>query len=149
MTLIRIDSLSVQQLKSIDSGILGVALRLITEAYESFHFHRAYKELYDFCNEELSMYYLDMVKGRLYTYPANSSERRSAQTAIYILLGSLVRVMAPILTFTSEEIWREFPKKAADASITSVHLLAWPEVNFKEEDRLDLRSRKELEEVRK
>ncbi len=151
------DSLSVQQLKSIDRwilGRLGVALGLITEAYESFHFYRAYKELYDFCNEELSMYYLDMVKGRLYTYPANSYERRSAQTAIYILLGSLVRVMAPILTFTSEEIWKEFPKSVKDVSITSVHLLAWPQVNFKEEDRLDLvmslipEVAKRLEEVR-
>lgn len=151
------DSLRMQELKRIDRwilGRLGVVLGLITEAYESFQFHKAYKELYDFCNEELSMYYLDMVKGRLYTYAASSLERCSAQTAMHIILNSLVRVMAPIFTFTSEEVWRELPKHAEYSSVASVHLLDWPNGEFKEEDGLDLimgfipEAAKRLEEMR-
>ena len=81
------------------------------------NFIRPIKQIYDFCNEELSMYYLDMVKGRLYTYAANSIERRAAQTAIYEVLNVLVRVMAPILVFTAEEIWQNMPKEKKDNSV--------------------------------
>jgi len=135
------DSINPAELKAVDRwilGRLGVVLGLVTDAYDSFQFHKAYKELYDFCNEELSMYYLDMVKGRLYTYAARSSERRSAQTAMYITLNLLARGMAPILTFTSEEIWRNIPKNSEELSVSSVHLLSWPNEIFKEEKGIDL-----------
>ena len=68
-----------------------------------------------------------MTGGRLYTYAPHSLGRRSAQTAMYLALNSLVRMMAPILVFTAEEIWQNMPKFKKDASITSVHLLTWPE----------------------
>ncbi len=85
------ESLDTEGLKRLDKwklGRLGNTLNSVAEAYDSFQFHKAYKEIYDFCNEELSMYYLDMVKGRLYTYAANSFERRSAQRAMHITLNS-------------------------------------------------------------
>ncbi|MDD5409155.1 MAG: class I tRNA ligase family protein, partial [Candidatus Omnitrophica bacterium] len=101
-----------------------------------FEFHRAYKGIYDFCNEELSMYYLDMVKGRLYTARFDSMERRAAQTTIYEVLNCLIRLMAPILVFTAEEIWRNMPKKKNDADCLSVHLLDFPGANptFRQDD---------------
>ena len=100
-----------------------------TEANPAFEFHRAYKGIYDFCNLELSMYYLDMVKGRLYTQRFDSVQRRAAQTAIYEVLNCLVRLMAPILVFTAEEIWQNMPKTKGDKLITSVHLLDFPKIN--------------------
>jgi isoleucyl-tRNA synthetase len=130
----------VDKLKRIDKWILGklsLTLRSVTKAYDDFQFHKAYKGIYDFCNEELSMYYLDMVKGRLYTYAARSFDRRSAQTAMYIVLNCLVRAMAPVLAFTSEDIWKNMPKGIKYASYESVHLLAWPKEEFKEERDLD------------
>jgi isoleucyl-tRNA synthetase len=67
-----------------------------------------------------------MVKGRLYTYGHSSLERRSAQTVIYDILYSLVRLMAPIFVFTADEIWKCMPKYKNDSDITSVHILSWP-----------------------
>jgi isoleucyl-tRNA synthetase len=116
-------------LKKIDKWILARLVRVtqeVGESYEKFQFYKAYKGIYDFCNEDLSMYYLDMVKGRLYTSAAASNERRAAQTVIYEILNSLVRLMAPILAFTAEEIWQNMPHRKNDASCASVHLLPWP-----------------------
>jgi len=76
------------------------------------------------------MYYLDMVKGRLYTYAAKSRERRAAQTAIYEVLNILVRMMAPILVFTSEDIWQHMPREEKYKSVPSVHVLDWPVQGF-------------------
>ena len=136
------DSVSIDELSRIDKWILNrldITLNEVNKAYDNFEFYKAHKEIYDFCNEELSMYYLDMVKGRLYTYAAHSLGRRSAQTAMYLALNSLVRMMAPILAFTAEEIWQNMPKFKKDASITSVHLLVWPKViKVKEGSELDL-----------
>jgi isoleucyl-tRNA synthetase len=126
------DKVNYQDLKRIDKWILFKLERLlvdIDEAYKNFKFYRAYKGIYDFCNEELSMSYLDMIKGRLYTYAANSLERKAAQTVIYEILDVLVRVTAPILVFTAEEAWQNIPKQQCNSSIFSVHLLDWPKVN--------------------
>jgi isoleucyl-tRNA synthetase len=124
------DKVSDTSLRKIDLWILHKANSLsfaVKAAYESFEFYRVYQFIYNFCNQDLSMDYLDMVKGRLYTYAANSIERKAAQTAIYEVLNVLVRVMAPILVFTAEEIWQNMPKEEKDRSVTSVHLLDWPQ----------------------
>ncbi|MBU1125761.1 MAG: isoleucine--tRNA ligase [Candidatus Omnitrophica bacterium] len=116
-------------LKKIDQWVLSELNGLIqdvTRAYEGFSFYKAYKAIYDFCNEELSMYYLDMVKGRLYTYAASSPERRAVQAVLYEVLHVLVRLIAPVLVFTSEEIWQHMPKTASEKETPSVHLLDWP-----------------------
>jgi isoleucyl-tRNA synthetase len=123
------DKVSNDDLKRIDKWILfkqrTIVFSEIYNAYENFEFYKAYKGIYDFCNEDLSMYYLDMVKGRLYTYAAKSIERRAAQTALYEILNLLVRLMAPILVFTAEDIWQHMPKEEKDKDIKSVHLLEW------------------------
>jgi len=127
-----IDKINYQDLKRIDKWILWRlewVLDFVDKAYKNFEFYKAYKAIYDFCNEELSMYYLDMIKGRLYTYAAKSRERRAAQTAIYEALDCLVKIMAPILVFTAEEIWQHMPKEQKDSALASVHLLEWPKVS--------------------
>jgi len=124
------DKTEYDKLKRIDKWILWRLQRVldcVKTAYDDFEFHKAYKGIYDFCNEDLSMYYLDMVKGRLYTYAAKSVERKAAQTAIYGILNVLARIMAPILVFTAEDIWQHIPKEGRDKNINSVHLLEWPD----------------------
>ena len=82
--------------------------------------------LYNFCTVDLSAFYLDVLKDRLYTSPAGSPERRSAQTVMYAVLDALVRIMAPILPFTAEEIWRYMP--AVKEKEASIHLALYPAV---------------------
>ncbi|MDD5108079.1 MAG: isoleucine--tRNA ligase [Candidatus Omnitrophica bacterium] len=126
------DKVAYADLRVIDKWILqeaGSALKQAGSFYDSFEFHKAYKSIYDLCNEQLSMYYLDMVKGRLYTYGAKTMERRSAQTAIFEVLNMLVRMIAPILVFTAEEIWQHMVKDKESNVVLSVHLLEWPRLD--------------------
>ncbi|MFZ0449379.1 MAG: isoleucine--tRNA ligase [Desulfatiglandaceae bacterium] len=78
----------------------------IQKAYEQFEFHLVYHNLHNFCVLDLSSFYLDIIKDRLYTSPPRSLARRSAQTAMHEILEVLVRLMAPVLSFTAEEIWQ-------------------------------------------
>lgn len=120
------------RLKIIDKWTLLQAETLLAEVevdYNRFEFYKLYKKIYDFCNIYLSMYYLDMVKGRLYTAEANSVERRGAQTTIFEVLNILIRLIAPILVFTADEIWQEMPKKDSEKIFKNVHLLDWPKPN--------------------
>ncbi|MFH1198626.1 MAG: isoleucine--tRNA ligase [Candidatus Omnitrophota bacterium] len=124
-----LDKIDYARLRKIDKWILFKLEEMVaevTKSFDEFEFYKAYKGIYDFCNEALSMYYLDMAKGRLYTYAAKSIERKASQTTIYEILNVLVRIMAPLLTFTAEEIWAIMPK---DTSSESVHLLEWPKIN--------------------
>ncbi|MFA5100646.1 MAG: class I tRNA ligase family protein, partial [Candidatus Omnitrophota bacterium] len=123
------DPVGIKDMKLIDKWVLAkfdAVKGRVTQSYDAYEFHKAFKGIYDFCNEDLSMYYLDMVKGRLYTARADSKERRSAQTVMFEVLNSLVRLMAPILAFTADDIWQYMPRKAADKGSISVHLLGWP-----------------------
>jgi len=106
---------------------LNLVLDEVGACYEKYEFYKAYKNIYDFCNQDLSMDYLDTVKGRLYTFAAKSHERKSAQTAIYRILHALVRIMSPILSFTAEEVWQHMSGKEPGPAVLSVHLLDWPE----------------------
>ena len=129
------DKIAVKQFKRIDQWIISrleEVKKQVTSAYDDFQFHKAYKGIYDFCNEDLSMYYLDMVKGRLYTARAGSVERRSVQTALYKIIDILTRLMAPILVFTAEDIWKYLPKE--DGVASSVHLADWPKMESSEEN---------------
>jgi isoleucyl-tRNA synthetase len=96
------------------------------KAYAAYDFHIVHHALYNFCTVELSAFYLDVLKDRLYTSPAESSERRCAQTVMYAVLDAMVRLMAPILPFTAEEIWRYMPM--VPGKETSVHLTLYPAV---------------------
>ena len=127
------DRVNYEGLRKIDQWVLlrlESLLAATKQAYDDFEFYKAYKGIYDFCNETLSMYYLDMIKGRLYTYATNSIERRAAQTAIFEVLNALVRMIAPVLVFTAEEIWQHLPKDKGSGSVSSAHLLEWPKKNL-------------------
>jgi isoleucyl-tRNA synthetase len=116
------------EMTSIDRWILQKLRKLIhqcTEAYEAYDFHRVYQLLSHFCSVELSATYHDILKDRLYTYAPDWKERRSSQTAMAIIFGALVRLLAPILTFTADEAMDYFP---GDRGVASVHLMDWPDV---------------------
>jgi isoleucyl-tRNA synthetase len=98
----------------------------VRKAYEAYEFHLAFQSLHNFCAVDLSALYLDVLKDRLYTSAATAPERRAAQTACYRILDALVRLMAPILTFTAEEVWDHF--RVADKA-RSVHLTDFPGVD--------------------
>ncbi|MCK4609344.1 MAG: class I tRNA ligase family protein, partial [Gammaproteobacteria bacterium] len=84
-------------------------------------FHTIYQKLHNFCTVEMGSFYLDVIKDRQYTMQTDSLARRSAQTAMYYILQALVRWLAPILSFTAEEIWQHLPDKSAK----SVFLSTW------------------------
>ncbi len=98
----------------------GLLQKNVSDEYKNFAFYRVVDLIYLFCNQTLSAFYLDILKDRLYTYSKNSPERRSGQTALYLLGRLLADLLAPILVFTAEEAWRHLPKKAGDPE--SVHL---------------------------
>jgi isoleucyl-tRNA synthetase len=91
-------------------------------AYRSFEFHIVYHELLQFCTVTLSAFYLDILKDRLYCSAPQSPERRSAQTVLYRATDVIVRIMAPILAFTAEEVWSVMPDRDAE----SVHMSTFP-----------------------
>jgi isoleucyl-tRNA synthetase len=92
--------------------------------YERFEFHKIYQRVNQFCVVDLSAFYFDVLKDRLYTYAPNSRGRRSAQTAIWRIGEALVRLIAPVLTFTTEEVWQHLPKVAGRPE--SAHLALFP-----------------------
>jgi isoleucyl-tRNA synthetase len=117
------DAVPVDELEEIDRYILyrfRTVSEKILKAFDDFEFHVFYHSFYNFCIVDLSAFYLDIVKDRLYTYPKNSKERRSGQTAMYELLKGMAQLMAPVLSFTSEEVWSFIPSKGDETS--SVHL---------------------------
>jgi isoleucyl-tRNA synthetase len=130
-----VDDVPYEEMLEIDRFALHRLQGLVRKAraaYDSYEFHAVYHNLYNFCTVDLGAFYLDVLKDRLYTSPAKSTARRSAQTALNTILDALVRLMAPILVFTAEELWVHMP--GADARPTSGHLTQLPEV---EENLLD------------
>jgi isoleucyl-tRNA synthetase len=115
------------RLDEVDRWILDRLARLIDRvdrAYEEYQFHTVFHAVHNFCAVDLSALYLDIIKDRLYTSAAADLHRRAAQTTCHDILGALVRLMAPILTFTAEEAWRHLPGSHSE----SVHLERFPEV---------------------
>jgi isoleucyl-tRNA synthetase len=96
----------------------------VRRAYEEYQFHTVFHAVHNFCAVDLSALYLDVIKDRLYTSAAGDPRRRAAQTACYDIFAALTRLMAPILTFTSEEAWRYLGGSHSE----SVHLERFPEV---------------------
>jgi isoleucyl-tRNA synthetase len=115
------------RLDEVDRWILDRLARLIDRverAYEEYQFHTVFHTVHNFCAVDLSAQYLDIIKDRLYTSAADDPRRRAAQTTCHDVLLALVRLMAPILTFTAEEAWRYVPGARGE----SVHLERFPEV---------------------
>ena len=93
---------------------LNQLIERVAKAYENYEFHVVSHEINDFCVVELSSFYLDIIKDRLYCEERNGLKRRSAQTALYLILDSMTKMFAPILAFTCDEIWQAMPHKAGD-----------------------------------
>lgn len=133
------DQVPVAELVALDRWALGRAAELqreIMAAYEAYEFHRVYQQLHNFCVVDLGSFYLDVIKDRLYTTGRKSLARRSAQTAMYHIIEAMVRWLAPVLSFTAEEIWAQLPGKRGD----SVFLATWhqlPATGFADSSELD------------
>ncbi len=95
----------------------------IIEAYDNYQFHVIYQKIHNFCGNEMGSFFLDIIKDRQYTMPKDSLARRSCQTAMYHVAEFLVRWLAPILSFTAEEIWQHMPNQ--DLREKSVFLTTW------------------------
>ncbi|HSC75756.1 MAG TPA: isoleucine--tRNA ligase [Pseudomonadales bacterium] len=91
----------------------------IIAAYDSYQFHLIYQKLHNFCAVDLGGIYLDIIKDRQYTMQENSLGRRSCQTALYHIIEAMTRWLAPILSFTAEELWKETPGKRGDTVFTA------------------------------
>ena len=112
------DALAFDGLYEIDRWIISAMndlTRTVRGAYDTYEFHVAYHAINNFCTTELSKLYIDITKDRVYTERADSAARRSAQTAMYFVLSGLVRLLAPMISFTAEEMWQAIPHKASDA----------------------------------
>ncbi len=124
------DCVSDENLTDIDRWALWRLNRVVEQArnaYDEFNFHDAFYAIHHFCVVDLSNFYLDVLKDRLYVEKADSVSRRAAQTVIYRILNTLTRLLAPILAFTSEEIWSFMPH-SADEDARSVLLNEIPAV---------------------
>jgi isoleucyl-tRNA synthetase len=114
------------RLDEVDRWILDRLARLVDRvrrAYEEYQFHTVFHAVHNFCAVDLSALYLDIIKDRLYTSAADDPRRRAAQTTCHDILSALLRLLAPILSFTTEEAWRHLP----GAKSESVHLERFPE----------------------
>jgi len=121
------DSVPDAELWEMDAWMLrrtGSLVRQCARWYENFEFHRAYHAISDFCTVDLSAFYFDVLKDRLYTFAPKNIGRRSAQTAIYRIAGALDRMIAPILAFTAEEAWKYLPRASGEPE--SVHMASLP-----------------------
>ncbi len=103
-------------------------IQRVEKAYDDFEFHVVFHSLHNFCAVDMSSFYLDILKDRLYTAKTKSVERRSGQTVMYSILSSLVRLMAPVLSFTADEVWSYMKESAKDKS---VFLASFPKVEEK------------------
>ena len=133
------DMVAVDDLHEIDKWIISRANDLAAtcrRAYDDYEFHFVYHAINNFCTNDLSKLYVDITKDRLYTDGKTSLSRRAGQTAMYTVVSMLTRLLAPILSFTAEEIWQTMPHAATDKT-ESVFLnempaydesLAFPEV---------------------
>jgi len=124
------DSVPYEQMTEMDQWALHrlqEVIKRVTEAYERHQFHVVFYTLYNFCTVDLSALYLDVLKDRLYTSKASSLARRSGQSAMFAILNTMTRLLAPIFTFTSEEVWTSLP--AWQGKEESVHLTQFPQVH--------------------
>ncbi|MFA6241205.1 MAG: isoleucine--tRNA ligase [Candidatus Hydrogenedentales bacterium] len=123
------DALPFDQLLEIDQWALHRTQLLkqrVLKAYEDYDFHIVYHAAHNFCAVDMSAFYLDVLKDRLYTFAADSRERRAAQTALAEILSDLLKLLAPVLVYTCDEAWQFLPRHLRTHE--SVHLAAFPSV---------------------
>ena len=120
------EALPLNEILEVDAWALSKLEALkeeVTGAFEAYELHRAYHAVYNFCVKELSSFYLDVLKDRLYTDLRSSVSGRSSRTVLYEILAALGRMLAPVLSFTCEEVWQSLGFKE------SVHLEEWPKAS--------------------
>ncbi|MDL2263357.1 isoleucine--tRNA ligase [Synergistaceae bacterium OttesenSCG-928-I11] len=118
-----------EKLTQIDQYVLLKLARLVernTTSFDEYEFHLPMSKIHQFCDNELSSFYIDISKDKLYADRADAHERRCARSVMWEVLNTLVRMIAPVLSFTAEEIWQEMRKMDASRP-ESVHYAAWPE----------------------
>ena len=146
------DRVACENMLEIDRWALARKEQLIQKClkgYQDYAFHQVYTALYNFCTVDMSAFYLDILKDRLYTSATHSLERRSAQTALWDILDAFTRLVAPILSFTSEEIYGAMLKGAAqEKSAESVHVLLFPKYEPLPEEQYLLTEWEKLRSVR-
>ena len=121
-----VDQLDRSALEEVDRYILARYAELglkVRRAYATYEYGTIFQAVNQFTTVDLSAFYADVTKDRLYTFAATSRERRSAQTALYIIADGLTRLLAPILSFTADELWRYLPARTFD----SVHIAMFPD----------------------
>jgi isoleucyl-tRNA synthetase len=119
-----------EEMDSLDQYMLVRTARLTEQVkrwYEEFEFHRVYHSIHNFCAVDLSAIYFDVLKDRLYTFAPNSKSRRSAQTAVWRIAEAMVRLAAPLMSFTADEVWQFLPQLSNRPE--SVHLALFPNGN--------------------
>jgi isoleucyl-tRNA synthetase len=114
-------------------GRLQVLIKKVTRAYENYDFHEVFHAVHNFCVVDMSAIYLDILKDRLYTARADSVERRASQWVLSEILSALTRLMAPVLSFTAEEVWGYIARQKAEdrtrKTEDSVFFASFPEVD--------------------
>lgn len=111
------DMVSLNELLPFDKWAimkLNEVIEKCIKGYENFEFHQVYHAIHNFCVVDMSNFYLDVLKDRLYVESFDSASRRKAQSTIYLILDSIVKLLAPILSYTSDEIWKYMPHKCND-----------------------------------
>jgi isoleucyl-tRNA synthetase len=124
------DAVADAELWEMDAWMLHRTAELVKRCraeYDEFEFHRVFHDLHDFCTVDLSAFYFDVLKDRLYTFAPRNIGRRSAQTAIYRIASALVRLVASILVFTAEEVWQYLPHSPGEPESVHMALLPKPE----------------------
>jgi len=122
-----------EELLELDRWALSRLSRLVekvADAYNKYEFHVIYHAVHTYCGVDLSAFYLDILKDRLYTSPKQSTDYRSARSTMYQIVDALTRMLAPVLTFTADEIWQRLPGERE----ASVHLAGFPQHNSHYQD---------------
>ncbi len=125
----KLHMVSVEQMVDLDRWILKRTQLLQAEimtAYEHYHFHVIYQKIHNFCAVDLGSFYLDVIKDRQYTTPKESVARRSCQTAMFHIIQALTRWLAPILSFTADEIWHFIPGNNEESVFLTTWYENWP-----------------------
>ncbi len=126
-----VDQVSPEQMLALDQWAVARAQQLqeeVRDAYGRYEFHLVYQKIHNFCAVDLGSFYLDIIKDRQYTTQADSVARRSAQTAMYHIVEALARWLAPVLSFTAEDIWRHIPGERSE-SVFLETLYQFPQVS--------------------
>lgn len=118
--MIALDRWAIQRCQELQSEILA--------AYENYQFHVIYQKIHNFCAVDMGSFYLDIIKDRQYTTAVNSLARRSCQTAMYHIIHALSRWLAPMISFTAEEIWQAIPGHLGESIFVEEWYSDWPEI---------------------